>query len=245
MRPIRSVIPAVFTVLLAACDAADSRPAGDGGSESAAAPATPAAAGNASADPRIGVADTARITGDDDAPVWIVEISDFQCPYCRQWQLETYPQLREEYLATGKAKLAYVNLPLTSLHPHAVLAAEAALCAGAQGRFWEVHDALFATQEGWSRLGNARPAFDSLAAASGVAMDAWTQCVDSQVMRPLIQRDSERSAGSGASSTPTFLIMADSTIPGAQPAMLVGAQPIESFRRAIDALLALRSAPRP
>ena len=244
MRSIRSVLPALFTALLAACEAADSRPSagpGDSASGSGAAPAAPA---NSSADPRIAIADTARIKGDDHAPVWIVEISDFQCPFCRQWQQETYPQLQQEYLATGKAKLAYVNLPLTSIHAHAVLAAEAAMCAGAQGRFWELHDALFSSHGRWARLQTARPVFDSLAAASGVAMDRWRQCVDSHVMQPLIQRDHERSVASGATSTPTFLIMADSTIQGIQPAMLVGAQPIQNFRRTIDAFLARRAAGR-
>lgn len=238
MRPFAYLVP-VCTVLLAACGDADSSPSDDGSAASAAAAQSSA---NAPADVRVGTADTARIKGADDAPVWIVEISDFQCPFCRQWQQQTFPQLEREYLATGKAKLAYVNLPL-SIHPHATLAAEAAMCGGAQGRFWALHDAIFATQERWAGLGNARPVFDSLAAVVGVDMEAWRQCLDGHVMRPLIERDTERSAGSGAISTPTFLIMADSTIPGAQPAMLVGAQPIESFRRAIDALLAQRTTP--
>ena len=229
MRLHAYIVP-LLTALLAACERADVAPA-----SAAAAPARPS-------DERVGRADAARIKGDEKAPVWIVEISDFQCPFCRQWQQETYPQLQREYVATGKVKLAYIHLPLSN-HRHALPAAEASMCAGAQGRFWEMHDAIFASQPQWTALASAAAVFDSLAAGTGIDMATWRACVESGVMRPIIRSDYERAVRSGANSTPTFLIMGDSTIAGGQPAMLVGAQPIENFRSAIDALLVRRGSP--
>ena len=234
MRLYAYIVP-LLTALLAGCDRPD-------GSANAATPAPSSAA-----DPRVARADAARIKGDQNAPVWIVEISDFQCPFCRQWQQETYPKLQAEYIAAGTVKLAYVHLPLPN-HQHAMPAAEATMCAGAQGRFWELHDGIFASQPRWTRLASAATVFDSLAAAAGIDMAAWRSCMESGIMRPIIRSDYERAVSSGANSTPTFLIMGDSTLGAAQPAMLVGAQPIENFRSAIDALLARRGAtgrPRP
>ena len=91
-------------------------------------------------------ADLARIQGSPTAPVWVIEVSDFQCPYCKQWHDQTYKKLRDEFVNTGKVRLAYVNFPLAQ-HAHAGPAAEGAMCASAQGKFWEMHDALFTTQE--------------------------------------------------------------------------------------------------
>lgn len=190
------------------------------------------------------MADRARIRGDAAAPIWIVEVSDFQCPYCRMWQQETYPQLDREYIATGKVKLAYVHLPIPN-HQHAMATAEASMCAAAQGRFWEMHDRIFATQERWSRLPSVRALLDSMAGAVGVDLEPWRECLDGGAMRPLIQSDYDRAVRSGATSTPTFLIMGDSTIANGGPAMLVGAQPIENFRPVIDEMLARRTVPPP
>src|ERR1700674_1377249 len=78
-------------------------------------------------------ADLARIQGNPNAPVWVIEVSDFQCPYCKQWHDQIYSAFLDQYVKTGKARLAYVNFPLTS-HVHAWQAAESAMCAGAQGK---------------------------------------------------------------------------------------------------------------
>src|SRR5215210_392488 len=106
---------------------------------------TPSTAQN---DPDGVKADLARIQGSPTAPLWVIEVSDFQCPFCRQWHEQTYQKLRDEFVRTGKVRLAYVNFPLAQ-HAHAQPAAEAAMCAGAQGRFWERHDARFTSQEKW------------------------------------------------------------------------------------------------
>jgi len=173
-------------------------------------------------------ADLARIQGSPTATVWVIEVSDFQCPFCKQWHDETYQRLRDEYVKTGKVRLAYINFPLAQ-HAHAWPAAESAMCAGAQGKFWEMHDALFTSQKKWEALPSPALFFDSLARASGVDSARWRQCIQSGKMKAWIQADHDRAQSAGAASTPSFMI-------GDQ--LLVGAQPIENLRSAIDSALA-------
>lgn len=196
-----------------------------------AAQAAPASA--AKPDPRIAIADSARIRGRASATVWIIEASDFQCPFCKMWHDSTLPALEREYIAPGKARLAFVNHPL-SMHQNALPASEAAMCAGVQGKFWPYHDALFATQERWERMQDAMPVFDSLATAVGADAAALRSCISSHVMRPLIQADFERSANAGVNSTPSFLI---------GRARITGAQPIEAFRAVLDSALKATAKP--
>ncbi|HET7551798.1 MAG TPA: thioredoxin domain-containing protein [Gemmatimonadaceae bacterium] len=168
-------------------------------------------------------ADLARIKGNDDAPLWIVEVSDFQCPYCRAWHEETYPDVMKEFIETGKARLAYINFPIPG-HKNAWPAAEAAMCAAAQGHFWPMHDALFQTQRQWESLQDPSAVFDSLATTVGVDAGPYHDCVTQHEMRPLIQADIDRARESGVNATPTFII-GDQAISGAQP--------IQAFRQII------------
>lgn len=179
-------------------------------------------------------ADRSRIKGDSTAPLWIVEVSDFQCPYCRLWAEQTYPAIGSEFVAKGRIRMAYLNLPMP-MHAHAVLAAEAALCAGAQDRFWQYHDSLFATQPRWSELPSADSTFRELARAIGLNVPEWQGCITSGAMRAVIAQDVQRIEQTGARSTPTFFI-GDTAI--------VGAQPIERFRAVIEAQLARTRAAR-
>src|SRR2546423_11616381 len=94
----------------------------------------------------------ARSKGRSDAPITLYEMSDFQCPYCRAVALSTMPLLEQEYITTGKVRLVYINLPLTSVHPNAQAAARFAVCAGRQDRFWTMHDLLFRHQDEWGKL---------------------------------------------------------------------------------------------
>ena len=173
-------------------------------------------------------ADLARIQGSPTAPVWVIEVSDFQCPFCRQWHEQTYRKLRDEFVRTGKVRLAYINFPLAQ-HAHAWPAAEAAMCAGAQGKFWEMHDALFESQTKWEALPSPGSVFDSLARATRVDVARWKQCVESGKMKPWIQADHDRAQAAGAASTPSFII---------GDRIVQGAQPIEVLRSAIDSALA-------
>src|SRR5690606_41553060 len=116
-----------------------------GESVPAARPAASAtAAGAPPSDPRVARADSARIRGSESAPVWLIEVSDYQCPFCKSWHDDVFPAIIRDYVVTGSVRLAYVHFPL-GMHPNAPIAAEAAMCAGAQGpeKYWQYHDLVF------------------------------------------------------------------------------------------------------
>ena len=168
-------------------------------------------------------ADKSRIQGDTAAKVWVVEISDFQCPYCKQWHDQVYPVIARDFVTPGIVRMAYVNFPL-GMHQQAAPAAEAAMCAAAQDRFWQMHDSLFSTQTKWATLDDATPYFDSLAVAVGAEPGAYRACVASHVMRRLIGADRTRGLNAGVNSTPTFFVGDE---------LIRGAAPINDFRAAI------------
>ena len=215
---------------ISACTRSEATPATERGA--AAAPAAqPGASGMNSglADSVSTAADRGRIRGAENAPVWLVEISDFQCPFCKRWHEEAFATIDREYVQTGKVRLAYLNFPLSSIHPNAQGAAEAAMCASVQGRFWPIHDALFRAQDRWAGQENPMATFDSLAVASGVAAAPWRACMTSHATAAIIEADRDRSTKAGVKSTPTFFI---------GDRKLEGAYPVDSFRVAIDAAIA-------
>jgi protein-disulfide isomerase len=179
-------------------------------------------------DPAIAAADKGRIAGDSTAKTWVIIASDFQCPFCRQWHSESYKQFVDEYVRTGKVKVAYINFPLGQ-HQNAVPTAIAAMCASAQNRFWQYHDALFDTQARWQSLPQPRPVLDSIARAVGVDFAPWSKCVDSEKMRPLVFADRDRAAQSGVQSTPTFIIGKH---------VIAGTIPMSEMRPVLDSAIA-------
>ena len=189
--------------------------------------ATATAPLSAAQDSSITLADVARTDGSATAPVWVIVVSDFQCPYCKQWHDATYPALHNEFVKTGKVRVAYVNYPLRS-HAQAWPSAEAAMCAGVQRKFWQMHDGIFDTQEKWAAAASPAAIFDSVARARGVEINRWRQCVASGATKALIQADQQRAEAAGVRSTPTILIGDE---------RMAGAHPIESIRRAIDSAL--------
>lgn len=221
--------------LLAACARTDATPAGGtraGSATAAGEVAKVASTGvvkSALTDSVSSAADRGRIRGSENAPVWLIEISDFQCPYCKQWHDQSFAVLDKEYVQTGKVRLAYLNFPLTSIHANARAAAEAAMCASVQNKFWPLHEALFSNQARWEGAANAVPIFDSLAVAAGVNAPAWRSCMTSHSTLPLIEADRDRSKSAGVQSTPTFFV---------GDRKFEGAYPPDSFRSAIDAALA-------
>lgn len=202
-------------------------PAGNKSGETATTRPDTARVATAPPDSNITRADLARIQGSASAPLWVIEVSDFQCPYCKQWHDQTYSAFLDQYVKTGKVRLAYVNFPL-GIHAYAWPAAEAAMCAGAQNRFWAMHDSLFASQARWEGIPDPTPVFDSLARATGVDMTRWRDCLKSGKMKPLIQADHDRAERAGASATPSFMI---------GDKMLTGAQPLSDMQRVIDSAL--------
>jgi protein-disulfide isomerase len=204
------------------------------GTLDAQAPRAPAraTANDSAARARLARADLARIRGRDDAPIWIVVISDFQCPFCKRWHEETAPLLERNYVRTGKARIAYLNFPVNT-HRNAPPAHEFAMCAAEQDRFWPIADALFATQAAWKNLVDPTNFFDSLATSARLDTPRLRSCLAGGEQRALIRADYERSVGIGVGSTPSFLI-------GGTP--IVGAQPYEVFARAVDEAIARRAA---
>jgi protein-disulfide isomerase len=169
----------------------------------------------------------ARTMGRADAPVTVYEMSDFQCPYCREFALSTMPLLEREYVQAGKVRFVFINLPLSSLHRNAATAAVLAVCAARQERFWPMHDLLFQHQQQWATLASPRAYLLALADSAGLDSTRLTQCVASGAAATEVQRDAERARQSGAISTPTFYI---------EGALLEGAAPVTVFRTVLDSI---------
>jgi protein-disulfide isomerase len=226
---------AALAMLSMACSPSGSTPRADASPGPTASTTAKSSAPPAPTDPTVIAADHGRIMGDSTAKTWVIIASDFQCPYCKQWHEETYASFLREYVRTGKVKVAYVNFPLNQ-HQFAMITAQAAMCASAQNKFWQYHDALFTTQSHWETMQQPRPVLDSIAKAVGVDVSTWGKCVDSGTMLPMIQADRDRLLQAGVQSTPSFLI-------GDQ--MLIGAQPIDSMRAALDGAIRKNSGSAP
>ena len=194
-----------------------------------AAQAAPSASAPAGLDSILPRADRGRMKGADGAQVTLIEVSDFQCPYCRQFAETTYRQLDSAYIRTGKVKLVFINYPLPN-HLRAYASSEAAMCAGAQGKFWPMHDRLFATQREWSDAPDAARRFDAYATELGLDMPAFRDCTANDRVAPIIVGDAMKASGAGINGTPAFIIN------GAK--LLSGAIPFEQLRTELDAALA-------
>jgi len=168
-----------------------------------------------------------RSKGSPKAPITVYEMSDFQCPYCRSFALETFRALEQEYVAPGKVRWVFVNFPLTSIHPNAVAAAGTALCAAGQGAFWPVHDLLYAHQDVWAPLKQPGPFFLSLADSAGISKPKLLECVKSPATEAEIRYEAEGAERAGATSTPSFYI---------EGGLLTGAHPLPIFRQVLDSI---------
>ena len=173
-----------------------------------------------------------RTKGSASAPVTVYEMSDFQCPFCKRFTEQFFPDIEKQYVTTGKVRWIYINLPLTSLHPNAVAAAEFAMCAAKQSKFWPAHDLLFRRQEVWAPLKDPGAFLLSLADSLKIPRARMTPCLRDGETRELVKSDLEGSAKAGATSTPTFYV---------EGGMLRGAYPIEVWRPILDSLVRVRT----
>lgn len=219
------ILPAVLLASAAACAGGDAR------TETSS--ASPALSPD-TVEAWVQRADLARIRGDSSAPVWLVIVSDFQCPYCRTWHEESGHQVVQQYVESGKVRTAYVHFPLTSIHPNALPAAEVSMCAAAQGSFWAFHDSLFAAQEEWAPMRDPTPVFDRIAGTMGLDLSAYRLCLEHDVMRPLIAADQQRFRNAGIRSTPSFVI---------GNRMLEGALPFRNLAAVLDSAIAAARQP--
>ena len=169
----------------------------------------------------------AYVVGFDDAPITIVEYTDFQCPFCARHLTDTYPLILENYIETGIVRYVYKDFPLQSIHPQATIAAEAARCAGDQGAWIEMHDLLFANQREWS-IAEPTPVFVSYAESLELDTAVFQACVESRQYQAAVEADLQEGAGFGVTGTPTFFF---------NGLMLAGAQPFDVFEQAIGQLL--------
>lgn len=172
-------------------------------------------------------ADDDAVLGSSDAPVTIIEFSDFQCPFCRKLYKETLPQIKKEYLLTGKAKFVYRDFPLVQIHPGATPAAEGAECAKEQGKFWEMHDAIFDEQE---KQGSGTVQFTAddikkWAAKIGLNASKFNQCLDSGKYKQEVEKDIADGSSAGVTGTPAVFV---------NGRIIVGAQPFATFKAIID-----------
>ena len=230
MLPNRVKYAVALTFVSIACAPASSSTRGAESTSAATPTATatpPKQTATTSQDPDVNRADLSRIAGNPAAKLWVIVVSDFQCPFCKEWHDESFTTFSDEYVKTGKVRFAYINYPL-NIHQNAWPAAQTAMCAGAQDKFWPMHEALFATQQQWETMSAPTPFLDSLARSLKLDMKRFTDCVSSGKMKGLIQADHDRALAAGARSTPTFLVGSE---------VLVGAMPIADLRKAVDSAL--------
>ena len=157
--------------------------------------------------------------GSKDAPVTMIEFSDFECPFCERFFIQTLPQIEKDYIQTGKVRMIYRDFPL-NFHKNATKAAEAAECAEEQGKFWEYHDKLYENQ---NALGNV--SLKQYAKDLGLNVADFTFCLDSGKKTQEVKKDVQDGISYGIQGTPTFFI---------NGIKLVGAQPYENFKQVIE-----------
>lgn len=181
-------------------------------------------------------ADRARARGDTAAPLRVLEVSDFQCPYCRRYFEQTYRALDSLYVRTGKVRYVWVSFPNPG-HDRAWRAIEAAYCAGAAGRFWPMHDVLFERQGEWSNADSLTATFVGYARELGIDGGSFRSCLLKDKPASVIVRDHGQVSGARIRSTPFFLV-GDSL-------SIAGAQPLHRFRSVLDSVLAERGVSPP
>ena len=170
-----------------------------------------------------------RTRGDLNAPVTLIEYSDFTCDYCVKFFRETWPRLSAKYVETGKVRLLYRDYPRDPEGP-AMTAAIAARCAGDQGRYWPMHDRLFADTIHID-------AIEAHAKAIGMDQPAFLQCLRDAPHRQAIFRDKQDGMRLGFVGTPGFLLMRTRPAGDEKPIGLPGAFPADVFEKEIERLL--------
>ena len=180
-------------------------------------------------------ADNDPIIGDPNAPITIIEFSDFQCPFCARFHTQTLPLILEEYIEQGKVKLVFRDFPIQSIHPNALPASVAAECANEQGKFKEMHDMLFDNQNKWNNqdTADALSSFSQYATNIQLEQDTFDSCLTNGKYIDEIKKDLDDGREYGVSGTPGFFVGNDEI----GYVELKGAQPFESFKKIIDAQL--------
>lgn len=172
------------------------------------------------------------VLGNTKAPVTLIEFSDYQCPFCQRHYTQTFGQIKKDYVDTGKVKYVLRDYPL-SFHPNAEPAAEAAECAGDQGKYWDMHAALFQNHDTWSNAADAKPFFTQYAKDMGLDVAKFTACIQGGSKKAEIQKDLADGQNAGIQGTPGFWVIG----PDGKGEMISGAQPYDVFKTAIEKYL--------
>jgi predicted secreted protein with PEFG-CTERM motif len=176
----------------------------------------------------IDVSMASPVRGSSNAPVTIVEFGDYQCPKCDVWFKNEEPTIKTNYIDTNKAKLYFVDFPF--LGPDSTAAAQAAYCAGDQGKYWEYHDYLYTNQQGvqsgWASSSNLK----SIAATLGLDTSKFNSCLDSAKYADRVSHNKDIGTSKGVQGTPAFFIV------GSTGTMqeIMGPQPASAFSTVID-----------
>ena len=175
------------------------------------------------------------VIGSSDAPITIIEFSDFQCPFCARFHVQTLPLLLEEYIEQGKVKLVFRDFPIQSIHSNALPASVAAECANEQGQFKAMHDMLFDNQSQWSNQEtvDALVMFSQYANQIQLDQETFDSCLTSGKYIEEIRNDLDDGRSYDVTGTPGFFIGNDEI----GYVELKGAQPFESFKKIIEAQL--------
>jgi protein-disulfide isomerase len=176
----------------------------------------------------------APVNGAATAPITLVEISDYHCPYCKRHVQQTQPQIYAEYVNQGKVRHVFLHYPIDQLHPNAYRSHEAASCAADQKKFWDLHAKL------WEKPANTPEELTALAQSTGLDMTAFRSCFDGGKHAKEVRDSVARIQKLGVNGTPAFLI-GRTPEPG-QPVKVVkfveGALPYTAFKEAFDGVLA-------
>lgn len=176
--------------------------------------------------------DNDPVIGSQDAAITIIEFSDFQCPFCAKFHIQTLPKIMEEYIKEGKVKLVFRDFPIQSIHSNALLASVAAECANEQGKFKEMHDKLFENQNEWNNKNtdNVIILFNQYSSEMGIEKEEFDSCLKNGKYIKEIQKDLEDGRTYGVTGTPGFFIGNDKI----GFIELKGAHPFENFKNIID-----------
>lgn len=176
------------------------------------------------------------VLGRADAPIEVLEFADFECPGCAQFAILTAPDVKQRLVETGQIRLRLMDFPL-QIHRNAWTASLSAACANEQGKFWEMHDAIFAAQDRWNTqaTGNPLKVMVELAGGLGLNVSQFESCVETRKYQANVQAHMKEAERRGVSATPSFII-GGKLIPGA-----IG---YDTFKAYVDSALAGVSAPR-
>lgn len=179
------------------------------------------------------VAAAGILKGNPDAPVQIIEFADFECPGCGNFATVTGPDVMKRLVETGQVAFRFFDLPL-DIHRNAVPAHNAAHCANEQGKFWQMHDQIFAGQFDWNTQATSNPKrlFEDYAKNVGLDVDAWNACYDSGKMLPQIMANRDEAVRLRVRYTPSFII---------NGTLVEGAVNYDDFKRYVDAALATKA----